>query len=684
MRVLRLEINRFRKFKHEVFEFKPGLIVVEGPNEAGKSTLHQALRAALYADPGSRAKEVREIQTWGEDELPCLTLEMEADSERISIIKDMSAKKATLQVGTRKITSRKKIEEEIAQLSGFSDEKMFLATACVNQDEMADLGKAGAGLMEKLGEKLTGAGGRSVDEVVAELERECGELLKGKRGAAYKYAGRIKDLEDEREILARRLEQARTEARQAEQDETELEEIRKELSGLEKKISLNREVVDKNKELMGLEKELWQRKEKFERLCKAEESADKRKKLTHSLDGYKGYEALSEAAHRLEKLEPEAKPLRDELQRIKSMSKSWVRNLVLRLITGFTGLGLGLVGYFAEWNLWPWILLGAATLLIGSGAWTFLRWRKALRKINEFSDKLQRIETEEKELLSGFGREKPDEALRAYREYQVISEELVRLQERIQDLSGIKDSEGLKRLLRMESADIRTLEDRIREHEQYRLSDPEELVQRERALADDENTRGALARKRMALEVSREEMQTDPENVFSLEEELSEVEQNLEFWNRRARVLKLASEGLVEARARVLASAGVVLEEKVGPLISRITSGRYSRVKISEEKNKFELKVFSEEKDDWVSDQELSLATREQVYLAGRLALVDLITGGRKPVIILDDPFAHFDDDRLNASLGLLKELSREFQMILFSPTNRYSDAADLILRLGV
>lgn len=61
MRIDRIEIDGFGTLRQESFDFQPGLNLVFGPNEAGKSTLQQAILAHLYGfyvrqRPSSREK----------------------------------------------------------------------------------------------------------------------------------------------------------------------------------------------------------------------------------------------------------------------------------------------------------------------------------------------------------------------------------------------------------------------------------------------------------------------------------------------------------------------------------------------------------------------------------------------------------------------------------------------------
>lgn len=62
-----------------------------------------------------------------------------------------------------------------------------------------------------------------------------------------------------------------------------------------------------------------------------------------------------------------------------------------------------------------------------------------------------------------------------------------------------------------------------------------------------------------------------------------------------------------------------------------------------------------------------SRGTRDLYNLASRLALVDSLYEGEKPFIILDDPFTAMDDGKISAALKLLKDLSKERQIIYFT-----------------
>ena len=65
-----------------------------------------------------------------------------------------------------------------------------------------------------------------------------------------------------------------------------------------------------------------------------------------------------------------------------------------------------------------------------------------------------------------------------------------------------------------------------------------------------------------------------------------------------------------------------------------------------------------------------SRGTRDLYALAARLALIDSLYESEQPFIILDDPFAYFDDEKLSKSLSLISRLSEERQIIYLTCTS--------------
>jgi uncharacterized protein YhaN len=122
------------------------------------------------------------------------------------------------------------------------------------------------------------------------------------------------------------------------------------------------------------------------------------------------------------------------------------------------------------------------------------------------------------------------------------------------------------------------------------------------------------------------------------------------------------------------------LERRMVGDLSRVTGGRYRRVRVDD--TNLGIEVFAPERDGWVPVSELSQGTLDVVYLAARLGLVRLVTGDRRPPLILDDPFVTLDDVRAPRALELLREISADFQVIYLTTSDRYDALADLVVKL--
>ena len=73
----------------------------------------------------------------------------------------------------------------------------------------------------------------------------------------------------------------------------------------------------------------------------------------------------------------------------------------------------------------------------------------------------------------------------------------------------------------------------------------------------------------------------------------------------------------------------------------------------------------------------MSEGTRDQLYLALRLAAIELHQAGHEPMpLILDDLLITFDDDRCRAILPLLRELAGRTQVLLFTHHRHLVDLA--------
>ncbi len=130
-------------------------------------------------------------------------------------------------------------------------------------------------------------------------------------------------------------------------------------------------------------------------------------------------------------------------------------------------------------------------------------------------------------------------------------------------------------------------------------------------------------------------------------------------------VLARTIEFLETAEEEVNRSLAPVLRDTVETWLGTITGGRYTECKVDPESLQVEVRGPG---ITWRRADLLSHGTREQVYLLLRLALArHLTTPGESCPLILDDVVASFDHERRDAVLDTLHTLSSEVQVVLFT-----------------
>ena len=189
---------------------------------------------------------------------------------------------------------------------------------------------------------------------------------------------------------------------------------------------------------------------------------------------------------------------------------------------------------------------------------------------------------------------------------------------------------------------------------------PEETAQ---ALAD---TQGRLEQVSAQLNQAqgRQRAMGDPAALAARLEQLEQAHarRTLEY-----AALALAMDTMQGANARLQERFSPELNALAGQYLARLTGDKYAAVSLTRE---LEGSVRREGDVLPRSALYLSRGTADQLYLAVRLAVCRLCLP-EKPPILLDDALAAFDDGRLKLALGLLRELAREQQLLLFTCQKR-------------
>ena len=157
-----------------------------------------------------------------------------------------------------------------------------------------------------------------------------------------------------------------------------------------------------------------------------------------------------------------------------------------------------------------------------------------------------------------------------------------------------------------------------------------------------------------------------------LESQLTQKQEQLQALQDEYDAIALAMDALTQANTVLQNRFSPALGARAAEIFSAITGGRYDKVLLSRD-----FSLSAEMAGDPVSRSVrlLSQGAADQLYLAVRLAICDMVLPGDKRVpLILDDALVTFDDDRLRATLDYLLAESHRRQILLFTCQKREAD----------
>ena len=190
-----------------------------------------------------------------------------------------------------------------------------------------------------------------------------------------------------------------------------------------------------------------------------------------------------------------------------------------------------------------------------------------------------------------------------------------------------------------------------------------------------EDVTEALAQAQQALTEARRRYDTLLGRIRALDSssdltaQLSQKQEELTRLQEEYDAIALAMTALEQANTTLQNRFSPALGARAAEIFSALTAGKYDKVLLSSD-----LSLSAEAAGDPMSRsiQQLSQGAADQLYLAVRLAICDMVLPAEKRVpLILDDALVTFDDDRLRAALDYLLSESKNRQILLFTCHDR-------------
>jgi uncharacterized protein YhaN len=761
MRVERLTVNGFGKLAGRELELGPGLTVVHGPNESGKSTSHAALRASLFGlvSGGRRTRDetaaVERHRPWSEPRYGTvleladtagrrLRLEWDFDRSRYALRDAATGADLTAEHGAGadpRILAR--------TLYGV-DRDVYLRLGCVDQAELDRIGEPGS-VRHAVESALTQAdadasAGAAVEALKGHRSRLVGlnrAATKPLPAAEAEAAGLRAEVERaaaeraEVERAAAGRDAARAEAEAAEARVHTLESVRDHLRADELRLRLD--TAEGLAATVALATERLEADGDGAGFAPVEQMAAMRDRM-HDLAAELGErtpvaaadtlaaETLERRCGELEATIAALEPHRGAADRAAAVEAAAVSARAASLPRGaLATFAAGLVAAAAGAVAGLPVMIGIGVAAVAAAAgWAFAARRTgatreldrllpgsgtcgerleafrasverdralavAERDLGDVRLELAELRTRlagtaqlEAELrglhervatsLRGCGIDPTDlaEGLRVYDGREESAQA-----HREATLTRTRASEELRRLLGSDSLDeararLDQLEGRLNGHAALAVGRKLDDVERDMAGARQARDRAAAESERLTATVA-ERLRMLPD-VASLRERLDASEERVASLRHVDRVLRLAEEELAAAAADTYRDFAPRLNASLEAGMSRLTGGRYTHAFVDEE---LRVRVEAPETGAVVDLDQLSVGTQKQAYLVQRLELVRLLCPGDDALpVLLDDPFAHFDPDRLARTLEWLAEAARERQIVLFATQRRVAELA--------
>jgi DNA repair exonuclease SbcCD ATPase subunit len=672
VRIRRLQVRDLRRYRELDIDLAPGVTVIRGPNEAGKSTIQRAIELALTRRVTSSAADLETLRPWdaGAEARPWVAIEFEQEEEdgRLAtgtVEKWFGGQKGTVDLvyDGQRVNDPALADQVLAELSGIPTEAFFRSTASVRHHELSDLARDEAALRDRLQASISGAD-RGTGRAKKKLERAIYELTtKGD-----KNPGRLKQVEASVARSADTVEKGELALAQLERDRDTLSTARERRRDAERTLGEKRAMLEKARQAERLDAERNAARERYERYREAVEVSTELDELAQTHPSPNPLPVIRQAVERLRVLDTRMRELRAALAGEIDVNfevapePTWRPISRWGVIAVIVGAVIGIGSFVADaLNIaelgMPPLYVGAAIALIGGILTAVALWLRRgsqmqeqlrdveidrrLRGRSEMEAELRQAEADTEQQLGTLGLDDLAAAEDLLGREEAHVARMEQLSAQLDGLVGKEPRETLPRLrdgaaleIEQKTSALEALgpiakEPRARERLEVEVRDQEASLDRSR---DDE----ANARARV------EHNTVDAEQVAAEAERLAVWREQLAILQRRQRVLDATLRAIERAEAATMKTATRYLEGHMVRDVSMVTGGRYRRVRVDDKS--LDIEIHAPERGDWVPVSILSQGTLDLVYLAARLGLVRLVTGDRRPPLVFDDPFVTMDE----------------------------------------
>lgn len=698
MKISNIKINAYGNLENKDIELKDGLNIVCGKNESGKSTLLSYITSTFYGisklKDGKTISDYEKYKPWNNEEFSG-RIGYELDNgEKYEVFRDFNKKNPNIYNSNLEDISKefnidkKEGNQFFVEQTGI-DKQMYLSTVVSMQQEVRLDEKSQNILIQKIANLAsTGEDSISYKKAIGKLQ----DKLRDEVGNTKTAQKPINVVMQELTEIKKQLEKSEPYKNKKYELENVKEKILKDINENEVKKCLYEELLElDNNQKENIQKINLSNSNKDENIRKLnelhkeeriyEESKNELEKKIQDIKNKNEEEQLK--IRNIENIRQDIE--NEETIKEQEVPKPRFSNMAFG-IASIILIGLVII-FFSTKN---YIYAGIFTIIeiILAIVFTVLRLKyskesnrrkleqaqkkKSLelkkeeieKQKNEILDKIKEIETE----LESFMVQKNEliQKQSMIRGQEILLEK--NNQSIINDINEMesKINEGLraqKEILR------KKYENKIEEYNLDQIINSTEVKQDNIKVGELINE---LKLKLRGLEIEENTIIPQLDNIVSLKEKEQFYNEEYENLKKKAEIINIAIENLGQAYEEMKTSITPKFTQNLSSSIEKITSSKYTKVTINDEKGM----IVENSRGEYIEAGKLSTGTIDQLYLSLRLSMINDLSKESLP-IILDETFAYFDESRLEKALRFIADNLKNHQAIIFTCTNREKEALD-------
>ena len=663
MQILECWLKHYGKFSDMRISFHAGLNIIEGGNESGKSTILSFICAMLYGIQKTRSKNLDEYQLrqpWDNPDYFAGVMKVHKGNSIYRIERSFLKKDESLRVVCE--TESRELENPeafLTELTGGLSEGDFLNTFYIRQAQARTDSQLGEHLRDYL-VRVEQAGSTQTDVTAAvdQLKKRHRELQAEKKQKLDKISGLVADNLQEAEFVRAEIGRLQARLRESQQDRPVTFERRLQ-TGFGQSAAPetdNRQEGHADGQPLAGQTAGIAPDTSWRQGSAATQSAGGEPGTGWGQSSAATQSAGGEADTGLERVPP-----------------------VLPVLLAAAAVMAVLCSVFAQSGILRILLFALAGIFAVLGLLAALRIRKEELQSERSRRRLRKAERSVK-------RYTVLNRLLGYRDHSVDPEleaRMRRLDRRREDVMREEEKRSRQEM----AADVARImaDERQRRAEQPAGTEQQPTAGRRDALGQENTAQGQAAASGQHGAQGQETAALREAAAFgrndALERELTEKQQKLvqldEAFGKLSGekdslrkqdedldALSLAIERIQRLSGAIYRETGEEFSRRVSELLVQMTGGRYSSISLDDR-----MDVNINTPDRLLKISQVSFGTMNQIYFVLRIAAGELLSGEKNLPLLLDEPFAMYDDERLKNALTFLAGSGR--QTLLFTCQSR-------------